>query len=221
MSITPHFLKRELLNDENFTYFLQRQNLRVDIVSSTNFIEYKDSLGGININICDPQFISNEYETLSYALLEEENVFGIFLSKYDSNNVLNIIVSVIINVKPEKHIRDMASSDVDKESLVELILACSNVKNRIPQAARQVLLALQRVCEDYDKNLILRLAKGLSNSKALKFYTDLGFKQTDKKQDVLLWTSSIYVQHGGRIRRLHTGIRGGRYIVLNKRRVYV
>ena len=218
MSITRELLYEEFFRNNQLVSFLKRNRLSLNIVDSRNFMQYKDYLG--NINICNPDFIKETYELLSYAMLQDEGNIGIFLTKHE-NSSFDIVVSLIINTEPDVDMKEMLSRDTVKETLIEVILLCSNWKKRVYYAAKQILQVLQAVFELHNKNMILKVAKGIDNENALMFYKELGFYPIKNMKSTLLWTPSHYTQYGGRIMMVHKGLRGGKYIQLKNRRVYV
>lgn len=214
MTITKENIYNEFLTNTNFVTFLQKNKLRMNIVDFTNYEQYKQYLG--KTNICDPIFIHRSYELLSYAMMEEKDITGLFVTKHDENNNGTIILSLVINFTPE-----MDQVSIDTDFMAELLLLCSNQGKRIPKSARETILALQAIFAKWNMSMILRVAKGNDNPHASKFYENLDFSPLNDTKSTLLWSPSLHIQYGGMLRKVHFGSRGGKYVLHNKRRIYI
>ena len=136
--------------------FFVENNLIIEIIQDPDASQLSNILP--TLFICDRDFISKEYETLSYDSLEDDESIGFFIL----NDYNDVLVSLIANVK---------------EDVVKLTLLCKNKNIKEVKGAPKVLLTEVNIffTTTLKKTTTLNVAKGTQNTHAIKFYQSIGF----------------------------------------------
>jgi hypothetical protein len=173
---------------------IDKKPYKLHFVSKTNFNIYENQLD--DIYICDTKIISNSYENLSYNLLDEEGYLGFFISNL--NNTI-MYSSLIVDLNCSQ-IKDKLDSEESLDNAVEIVLLCSNSKNRIPglttEFFKNIITKVLPVYKSGIERILLYVAKGEINPTAISFYSKLGFRRIDR--NIMEY---VYNRVGGRIKR--------------------
>lgn len=171
---------------------------KLHVVNNENYELYENTLE--TLNICDPIYVSNDYENLSYSMLIDEpdegeeasSYLGFFISDKSSSKIYSSLIIDIncnqirekletINHNPEQHeIYDTSISSIELDKSIEIVLLCSNSKERISGLTSFFLNYIIRTViprlKPGTKNILLSVAQGIDkNNRAGEFYGRFGF----------------------------------------------
>lgn len=176
---------------------IDSKSYNIHMVNNTNYDLYKNVLD--NAYVCDDDFVKKNYENLAYSALEYEGYLGFFLT--DVNHSI-LYVSAIFDFNCSQ-IQSKLNNNINLENTVELTMLCSNTKERIYGLASNFLtIILSDYIPRYKPDIeyvLLYVAQGLSNKKALSFYIKMGFKEI--LPNIMEYT---YTLHQGGKKRKYT-----------------
>jgi hypothetical protein len=145
------------------------------IVNKDNYLQFSKLIN--TYTICNPTFIDNFYEKMTYSLLEYDNYIGIFL--LDKTKPI-IYSSLIIDINCEQIEDKLETLGYSISESVEITLLCSNYVNHIKGLTfiffTYVINSVIKYYNPNCKNIFLTIAKGNENKKAIAFYTSIGFQ---------------------------------------------
>jgi hypothetical protein len=154
---------------------LNNQQYLLLIVNEDNYSQFSKLIN--TYTICNPTFISNSYEKMTYSLLEYDNYIGIFL--LDKTKPI-IYSSLVIDINCEQIEDKLETLGYSVSESVEITLLCSNYVNHIKGLTFYFLTyVINSVIKYYKpncKNIFLTVSKGTENEKAITFYTSIGFQ---------------------------------------------
>ena len=129
----------------------------------------------MNKTICDPLLISRDYENLCKMSVidDDEDLIGIFI--FDKNG---LVVSVILDTSEAD---DSILDDYGlKDFYIKLSLICANPSNRVRGIARLILKTITDYYNENNVGILLYVAKGKENLKAIEFYESINYKLINK-----------------------------------------
>jgi len=151
----------------------QNNSYIIHVINNNNYNYYKTILE--NLNICSPEFISNNYESLSYDMLSEPGYTGFFLTDIKSTIIYSSLVADLECAQLEDKITDKNLL----ENAVSIIILCSNMNKRIPKLTSSFFqFIIQKLIPKYKTNIkriLLYVTKEDDNPIAISFYKKLGF----------------------------------------------
>jgi hypothetical protein len=152
---------------------MNNKQYNIHTIDSKNYDNYHPILE--QLNICSPEFISKNYEFLSYDALSEPEYIGFLLS-----DVANSIIysSLIVDLMCEQLINKINDPTLI-ENAVCIGMVCSNVATRVPKLTSGfVEYVMKQLIPTYKPNvshILLYVAKESKNTRAIDFYKKLGF----------------------------------------------
>lgn len=167
---------------------------KIHMVNKTNYHMYETLL--TNTNICDVVFVKKSYENLAYTALEYDGYVGFFLS--NTNNTV-LYVSAIFDLNCSQLQDKLDNISVQNNHAIELTMLCSNARERISGLTSDFLKYLLNYIPKYKPNIhriYLYIAQGSINTRALSFYTKIGFKEI--QPNIMEYR---YVHEGGKKRK--------------------
>lgn len=218
-------------------------DLKLLIVDHTNYQLVKHKIK--QYRICQRDIISEGFEKMTYSVLGDEDFLGFFLIHRHS---LECAVSLIIDLHASSSGSKLEAAGFHNLSLVdfsEITLLCSNSQARVKGAARELMTLLLSVLCSHQRNTILWVANADRNPRPFQFYADLGFKRLghlpamvygpcralieevhDSPRATPTTTASggtvaTYTIYNGHRYRIHTGSRGGKYILHKSQKRYI
>jgi hypothetical protein len=173
-----------------FSKNLSFNNLSVFIINKDNYNEYETILE--NVNICDRNYISNNYEKLSFLSLEEDNYTGIFIK--DENNNINAFMIVDYNCNQIIEKINLPNLNNILNKSIEIMLVCSNFYLKKKGLIREMLnLLINFLLENNPEKNYIMLSTCKTNEQAIKFYKRFGFVQINNN----IFIKSI-IKNGGK-----------------------
>jgi len=173
-----------------FSKNLSFNNLSVFIINKDNYNEYETILE--NVNICDRNYISNNYEKLSFLSLEEDNYTGIFIK--DENNNINAFMIVDYNCNQIIEKINLPNLNNILNKSIEIMLVCSNFYFKKKGLIKEMLnLLINFLLENNPEKNYIMLSTCKTNEQAIKFYKQFGFVQINNN----IFIKSI-IKNGGK-----------------------
>lgn len=178
---------------------IDSNSYNIHVVNNRNYNFYKNILD--NAYICDDNFVKKSYENLAYSALEYDGYLGFFLT--DVNNSI-LYLSAILDFNCSQIQSKLSDvNNINLEKAVELTILCSNTKERIYGLASKFLtIMLSDYIPSYKPDVeyvLLYVAQGLSNKKALSFYIKMGFREI--LPNIMEY---VYTSHQGGKKRKYT-----------------
>ena len=157
------------------------------MVDHNNFNEYQDMLE--SLKLCDTDYISPDLEEMTYDVLEYEGYMGFFCRDPVSKKISSVLC---INLNDNENLpsNNLFDTNPNENTTAEIMLLCSSKTERVPGATRELFdKVMQYLASNKKQHVYLRVARPLTNKRAIEFYKSLGFQTLPSSEDGLMMLS--------------------------------